>query len=79
MLELLLENLPVVGCRMDKQGRILESRGSEGRMVQAQAEWPDTAIFLERVLRGETVHCEFESGMGARKRVREIWLSPNLS
>jgi len=79
MLDLLLENLPVVACRMDVHGRVLEARGAEAR-ERAQVgpcDWPDGSLYLERMRRGETVHLEFESGEGAAKRVREIWFTPN--
>ncbi|MBW8887510.1 MAG: PAS domain-containing protein [Fibrobacteres bacterium] len=79
MLDLLLENLPVIACRMDLHGRVVEARGAEAReRPRGQTcDWPDGSLFLERVRRGETVHIEFESGAETGKRIREIWLTPN--
>jgi PAS domain S-box-containing protein len=78
MLDLLLENLPVIACRMDAEGRVLEARGAgaAGRL-NGPCAWPDRGLYLERVGRGETVHFEFESGEGKGKRVSEIWFTPN--
>jgi PAS domain S-box-containing protein len=79
MLDLLLENLPVIACRMDAFGRMLEARGSEARerFRGGPSDWPSANLFLERVRRGETVHLEFESVEGAGRRIREIWMAPN--
>jgi two-component system cell cycle sensor histidine kinase/response regulator CckA len=79
MLDLLLENLPVIACRMDAQGRMLESRGAETgeRFRGGPSDWPPANLFLERVGRGETVHLEFESVEGPDRRIREIWMAPN--
>ncbi len=73
MLDLLLEHLPVIACRMDGDGRVQETRGSGSR------DWPAVRMYLERVRSGETVHLEFESGSGALRRVRELWFTPNLA
>jgi two-component system cell cycle sensor histidine kinase/response regulator CckA len=79
MLDLLLENLPVIACRMDADGRMVEVRGAEAgeRFRGGASDWPPVNLYLERVGRGETVHLEFESVEGAGRRIREIWMAPN--
>ncbi|MDB5050329.1 MAG: domain S-box protein [Fibrobacteres bacterium] len=87
LLDMLLENLPVMACRLDGNGVFLESRGAALRFSGLSGQdvigksalegWPGCRHHLERALAGETVHFEFESGRGDRKRVNEIWFTPD--
>ncbi|HKP97755.1 MAG TPA: PAS domain-containing protein [Fibrobacteria bacterium] len=87
LLDMLLDNLPLMACRLDAEGVFLESRGAALRAVglrdnevvgeSALEGWPQCRHLLERALRGESVHFEYEHGQGERKRVQEIWFTPD--
>ncbi|MDB5104190.1 MAG: domain S-box protein [Fibrobacteres bacterium] len=87
LLDMLLDNLPVMACRLDANGIIREYRGAALRgMGQDENEtvgesilegWPNSRSLMEKVLKGESVHFEYEFGQADRKRVLEIWFMPN--
>ncbi|MDQ2999743.1 MAG: PAS domain-containing protein, partial [Fibrobacterota bacterium] len=89
LLDMLLDKLPVMACRIDRDGVFLESRGAALRAIglednelvgsSALEGWPNVRPFMEKSLRGESVHFEYEIGQGDRKRVHEIWFAPNPS
>ena len=84
---MLLDNLPVMVCRLDDNGVFLESRGAALRRIGQEdnevvgrnlgLEWPECRSLLEKVLAGESAHFEYEYGQGGRKRVHEMWFMPN--
>jgi two-component system cell cycle sensor histidine kinase/response regulator CckA len=86
LLDMLLDNLPVMACRLDRDGVFLESRGAALRRIGQEdneavgrnlgLEWPECRLLLEKVLAGEPAHFEHEYE-GARKRVHEMWFMPN--
>jgi two-component system, cell cycle sensor histidine kinase and response regulator CckA len=89
LLDMLLDKLPIVASRIDRNGVVLESRGAGLRAIgledneivgrSALEGWPNMRPFMEKALRGEAVHFEYEFGQGERKRIQEIWFTPNAS
>ena len=87
ILDVVLANMPVMACRIDKHGFYRESFGAglrkvdlkDGQRVGEKAldSWPDNREDFHRALAGESVHFNTVINRTGRKQVYDIWFVPD--
>jgi len=84
LLDLIVGHIPAMVCRIDREGNIRETFGSDLQEYElvgrsALKDWPGAKPFVLRALAGERVHFENEYRRGDRSGTLDVWLSPSAA